>query len=75
MTLFLITAGLIALIMLAMAVGVIFKNRCLRGSCGGPEVLDPSGESVSCATCPNRTKPGQDQPSDADAYARTVGGR
>jgi hypothetical protein len=56
MTLVLITAGLIAIIMLAMAVGVLFKGRCLRGSCGGPEVLDPNRDPVSCATCPNRVK-------------------
>ena len=43
-------------IMLIMAVGVIFKRPCLRGSCGGPEVLGPDGESVSCATCPNKKK-------------------
>jgi hypothetical protein len=63
MTLFLITAALIALIMLAMAVGVLFKNRCLRGSCGGLEVLDPNGDPVSCAACPNRTKSGERLPS------------
>ena len=56
MTLILITIGLIALIMLAMSVGVVFKNRCLRGSCGGPEILDPNGDPLSCATCPNRKK-------------------
>jgi hypothetical protein len=57
MTLILITIGFIALIMLAMSVGVVFKNRCLRGSCGGPEILDPNGDPLSCATCPNRNKP------------------
>jgi hypothetical protein len=56
MMLIVITAALIALIMLAMAVGVVFKNRCLRGSCGGPEILDPNGDPLSCATCPNRNK-------------------
>lgn len=60
MTLILITAALIALIMGAMAVGVVFKNRCLRGSCGGPEVLDPNGDPLTCATCPNRKKPAED---------------
>ncbi|MEX2300220.1 MAG: hypothetical protein WD733_04740 [Bryobacterales bacterium] len=56
MTLILITVGLIALIMLAMSVGVVLKGRCLRGSCGGPEILDPNGDPLSCATCPNRNK-------------------
>lgn len=38
----------------AMAIGVMFRRPCLRGSCGGPEVRTTSGESLSCATCPNR---------------------
>ena len=38
----------------AMAVGVMFKRPCLRGSCGGREARDAQGESLSCATCPNR---------------------
>jgi hypothetical protein len=65
MTLILITIGFIALIMLAMSVGVVFKNRCLRGSCGGPEVLDPNGDPLSCATCPNRNKAEQSSQSSA----------
>lgn len=35
MMIFLLTAGLIAFLMLAMAVGVIFSGKELRGSCGG----------------------------------------
>ena len=54
-TLILTLAGFLA-IMLVMAVGVIFKRPCLRGSCGGPEAVGPEGESLSCATCPNRKK-------------------
>jgi hypothetical protein len=42
----------------AMAIGVIFKRPCLRGSCGGPELRDARGESLSCSTCPNRTRKG-----------------
>ena len=38
----------------AMAIGVMFRRPCLRGSCGGPEVKTAAGESLSCATCPNR---------------------
>lgn len=38
----------------AMAVGVIFRRPCLRGSCGGPELRDAKGERLSCSTCPNR---------------------
>ena len=40
----------------AMAIGVMFRRPCLRGSCGGPEVRTASGESLSCATCPNRKR-------------------
>ena len=39
-----------------LSVGVLVSGRCLRGSCGGPDVLDADGESLKCATCPNRNK-------------------
>ena len=42
----------------AMAIGVIFKRPCLRGSCGGNEVRDAKGDSLSCSTCPNRARNG-----------------
>ncbi len=54
MTLLLLTITFVGLAMLVMAVGVIFKRPCLRGSCGGADVLDSSGEPLSCATCPKR---------------------
>ncbi len=41
---------------LIMSVGVIFNRPCLRGSCGGAQVLDSEGEPLSCSTCPNRDK-------------------
>lgn len=56
MALTLISVAVIALVMLIMAVGVIFKNRCLRGSCGGPEIFDSEGESLNCAACPRRAE-------------------
>jgi hypothetical protein len=40
----------------AMAVGVMFKRPCLRGSCGGPALRTQGGEKISCATCPNRRR-------------------
>ena len=40
----------------AMAVGVMFRRPCLRGSCGGRPVTGPDGEALSCATCPNRER-------------------
>lgn len=54
MTLFLLTAGMIAGVMLIMAVGLLFKYPCLRGSCGGPDVVDGEGRSLRCDTCPRR---------------------
>ncbi len=54
MTLFLLTVLLIGVAMLIMAVGVVFSNRCLRGSCGGQDLLGPDGEPLWCATCPRR---------------------
>ena len=56
MTTFFLTLSVFALAMLIMAIGVIFQHPYLRGSCGGPEVLDGNGEPLSCATCPNRKK-------------------
>lgn len=55
-TLVLLTVVVMALAMAGMAVGVLFSNKCLRGSCGGPEVLGPDGESLSCDTCPLKEK-------------------
>ena len=56
----------VALAMLIMAVGAIFSNRCLRGSCGGRDVLGVDGEPLTCDTCPLRDTP----QSDARAAAR-----
>ena len=54
MEIVLLVALIMGGVMAIMAVGLIFGNRCLRGSCGGPDVLRPDGESLSCATCPHR---------------------
>ncbi len=54
MALFLLTLGGMAIVMAIMAVGVMIDGRCLRGSCGGPDVTGPAGESLACATCPRR---------------------
>jgi len=50
---FLAVLVLLSLGVLAMAVGVMFKRPCLRGSCGGSPPLGPDGQALSCATCPN----------------------
>ncbi|MEL7058897.1 MAG: hypothetical protein AAGN46_02605 [Acidobacteriota bacterium] len=52
----LITFVFFLLIIAAMAIGVMFKRPCLRGSCGGPDVVGRDGESLTCATCPNRKR-------------------
>ncbi len=51
---FFLTVVIVGLAMTAMGVGLIFSNRCLRGSCGGAETLDADGESLSCGSCANR---------------------
>ena len=56
MAVFLLTLGGIALVMVIMAIGVMFGGRCLRGSCGGPDVLGPDGDPLSCAACPHRNR-------------------
>jgi hypothetical protein len=49
-----LTIVAIALVMLAMSVGVLLSGRCLRGSCGGPAVLGADGAPLTCGGCPNR---------------------
>ena len=56
MTIFLLTLAVFATAMLIMAVGVIFHRPCLRGSCGGADILTPDGDSLACSTCPKRKK-------------------
>ncbi len=51
---FLVVLALLGIGVLAMAVGVIFKRPCLRGSCGGSTPLGPDGQALSCAICPRR---------------------
>jgi len=49
------TLVLFALVMTAMAVGVIFSNKALRGSCGG------TGEGCSCSAAKRRACAGGGQ--------------
>ncbi len=58
---FLVVLALLALGMLGMAIGVIFKRPCLRGSCGGPALHTANGEKISCASCPNRKRGAADR--------------
>ena len=54
MGVFLLSVIVIAVAMLIMAVGVLFRYPCLRGSCGGPDLADAEGQSLRCAACPHR---------------------
>ena len=54
MSLFLVTLVVVGVVMLLMAVGLFFKRPCLRGSCGGPDLFDSKGDSLTCAACPRR---------------------
>ena len=56
MDIILITIGILAVVMLAMAVGVILKGKCLSGSCGGPKVVGADGKMV-CGSCGRHGKP------------------
>ena len=58
MALFMLSVAVIAAAMLVMAVGVLLGYPCLRGSCGGPDVVGPDGESLRCAACPRRKSAG-----------------
>jgi hypothetical protein len=53
---FLLALAAIGIAIAAMAIGVVFKRPCLRGSCGGPAAVGPGGTKLSCATCPNRKR-------------------
>jgi len=58
----LLSLAAIGIAVAAMAIGVMFKRPCLRGSCGGAAVTGADGAKLSCATCPNR-KRGAEAPS------------
>lgn len=51
MTVWLMTIVVLAVVMVAMAVGVLLANRPLRGSCGGTALLGPDGTPLTCSNC------------------------
>jgi hypothetical protein len=51
-----LAVGFIAFAMAIMAIGLMSKNRCLRGSCGGEDILDARGESLRCGACPREQR-------------------
>ena len=54
MTLLIISLIAFGFIILIMSVGVLLQGRCLRGSCGGEEIIGPNGELLNCGACPAR---------------------
>ena len=54
MSIFLITFLIFSTVIIAMAVGVIFSNREIKGSCGGLNAID--GLKGACDICEGRDK-------------------
>ena len=48
MTTFLLTFGLLALIMVGMALGVIFAGKTIKGSCGGLNAISDADQCLVC---------------------------
>lgn len=48
MTIFFLTLSFLLLVVAAMAVGVIFSNKPIKGSCGGMQALGLGGECDIC---------------------------
>ncbi len=57
--------ALVLIAIVLMAIGVIMRRPCLRGSCGGPAIHGPDGTPLSCATCP-RARSRQTAPLEAE---------
>ena len=53
LTYFLITAAVFGIAVVAMAVGVIFSNRCLKGTCGGLAGMQGKDGKTACELCSN----------------------
>lgn len=67
LTLILVTFVLVGAAVLALAVGTIVSGRCLRGSCGGADVLAADGTRLTCESCPRRAS--------AERYGRRASSR
>jgi len=77
LTLMLLTLAVVGVAMLAMAVGTIVSNRCLRGSSGGVDATGPDGEPLCCDACPAsaHTKRPNPQSLHSSSRARARGAR
>lgn len=51
MTTILFALGVFALAFSGMAVGVIFSNRCIKGSCGGLANMEGAEDCSACGGC------------------------
>ncbi|WP_339735413.1 (Na+)-NQR maturation NqrM [uncultured Gimesia sp.] len=51
MTTVLFALGIFVLAFAGMAVGVIFSNRCIKGSCGGLANLEGAEDCSQCGGC------------------------
>ncbi|MGE3508029.1 MAG: hypothetical protein AB7N65_04015 [Vicinamibacterales bacterium] len=58
----LLSIGIVAAIMLAMAFGQRLTGRCLHGSCGGAQPGTARASDISCDVCPMRSRSRQGQP-------------
>ncbi|MEM9841282.1 MAG: (Na+)-NQR maturation NqrM [Pseudomonadota bacterium] len=61
MQLFLLVFGLMLIVMVAMAVGVIFSGRTIKGSCGGLNAIADSDQCLVCAKDIDRDSPLRDR--------------
>ena len=52
--LILVTFVAFGIVIVAMAVGVMFSGKCIRGSCGGEAIYGPDGDLLNCDSCPVR---------------------
>jgi hypothetical protein len=59
MVVLLLSVGIVAAVMLAMAVGVLVSRPCLRGSCGALGFLVDEDGGAPCEACPLRDSRGR----------------
>ena len=69
MTTFLIAAAVFAVALAAMAVGVIFSNRRIKGSCGGLNNFRDSQGNPICEACTNPSPTCSGNPGEREATA------
>ncbi|MBT8115088.1 MAG: (Na+)-NQR maturation NqrM [Arenicella sp.] len=70
MSLFIITFSIFALVVAAMAVGVIVNNRAIKGSCGGLNDID--GLKGACDICEGKKQCNRRRRSQRKALSQVV---